>query len=347
MVRGSRLETITEPLNDEPTGLWAEAATQSLGSPARINSPDRSLATLSSVTIPATTPDVGNVYSVNETNSLTIGFDALLGYMQRAAVIYNEDSAAIREAFPNTRTITTLGDKGLKYFLEEAPTDGHQILTIRGTDNLTNSLQDFEYTFTFNQDLGIYAHKGFSDDAKAIFQQLLSDGTLSRTKPIAITGHSLGGALANLLLCYCQKNGYPILPSATFGQPKVTNAHGVDLYQDIPLTRVVYENDIIPFLPPTTLLTSCRGPYKHHGDEVILLEVPFYCHLDEHDVSRKSLDSFWKNMLHERKADHAIPRYVSALADKQVLAQEVPYEKRNEYVHPVRRIMNWLPCCRC
>jgi len=277
----------------------------------------------------------------------SLHFDLILRLMDRSAVIYEEDCDLIQRRFPNTRTITTLSDKGLKYMLEEDPKAGNQTLTIRGTDNLQNSLQDFEYAFTYNKELGIYAHKGFSDDAKAIFNQLLSDNMISRSKPIAITGHSLGGAIANLLLCYFHKNGYHVLPSTTFGQPKVTNAKGLEQYKEVNLTRVVYENDIIPFLPPTTLISSFRGPYQHMGSEVILLDDQYYCYLDEHDASRKSVNSFWKNTLHERLSDHAIPRYLKALEDKQLHPQEVPYEKRNDHIHHWQRLRQVLPCCKC
>lgn len=289
---------------------------------------------------------VGAVVPINGKDK-NLDFEKMLGLMQRSAIIYNSDSAAIREQFPNTGPIVTLYDSGIKFALEEDQNLGEQLLTIRGTDNTKNKMQDLEYAFTYNRELGIYAHKGFSDDAKAVFEYLKSNDMISKDKPIAITGHSLGGAIANLLLCHLHKEGYKILPSTTFGQPKVTNGKGVHAFGDIDLTRVVYENDIVPFVPPTTLITRWHGPYQHMGAEVILLDDNKYCYLDAHDEKRKSATSFWKNVFHESFSDHKIERYVSSLESKQFCAEEVPYEKREAYIHPVKRVMNMLPCCDC
>lgn len=276
-----------------------------------------------------------------------IDFAKLLALLERSALIYDDDATVLRQRFPNIRCITTLCESGVRYALEEAPETGHQILTIRGTSNLKNSLQDLEYTFSYDGSLGVYTHRGINEDAQKILRRLLSDKVITLSQPIAITGHSLGGAIGNLLMCHLDKAGFKVLPSVTFGQPKVTNAKGVARYGDLPLTRVVYDNDIVPFLPPTTVFTAFRGPYQHMGSELILLKGKDYCFLDEHDAHRKSVNSFWKHMLHESFAEHHVDQYLEALVAKQREAKEVPYEKRSGGKLSVVRCLNTLPCCNC
>lgn len=297
--------------------------------------------------------DLNQMEPVNKADALTVSqgtskkpdFQKLLTLMQRSAVIYEEDSAKIREQFPNMRSIVTLCQTGIKFAVEDCDNGKSHLLTIRGTDNLKNKIQDMEYAFTYDDELGIYVHKGFRDDARAILQHLESNELISKTTPIGVTGHSLGGALANLLLCYLHKSGYKILPSTTFGQPKVTNAKGVAHYKDIDLTRVVYDDDIVPFVPPTTLITAFRGPYQQMGNELILLDDKAYCFLEAQNAKRKSVNSFWKNAFHEHFSEHKIERYVASLVAKQSGAKEVDYEQKSNYVHPARRMINCLPCC--
>lgn len=283
--------------------------------------------------------------TVSQSTSKKLDFQKLLTLMQRSAVIYEEDSAKIREHFPNMRSIVTLCQTGIKFAVEDCDNGKSHLLTIRGTDNLKNTIQDMEYAFTYDDELGIYVHKGFRDDARTILHHLESNELISKTTPIGVTGHSLGGALANLLLCYLHKGGYKILPSTTFGQPKVTNAKGVAHYKDIDLTRVVYDDDIVPFVPPTTLITAFRGPYQQMGNELILLDGAAFCFLEAKDAKRKSVNSFWKNAFHEHSPEHKIERYVVSLEEKQAGAKEVSYEQKSDYVHPVRRMINCLPCC--
>ena len=77
------------------------------------------------------------------------------------------------------------------------------------------------------------------------------------------------GAIFTLLRMYIYEDVFSVVRSIKLGQPKVTNDHGVGMYGFLPLTRVVDENDLVPMVPPITLLDSIHGCYEHFGDEVI------------------------------------------------------------------------------
>jgi hypothetical protein len=141
---------------------------------------------------------------------------------------------------------------------------------------------------------------------------------------IRLTGHSLGAAISTLLMMYLHNDGFEIEQSINFGQPKVTNKHGVEKYRFLPLTRVVDECDIVPLVPPITLLDSVHGVYAHLGDEIILLGNEYYHYLQEHNAERKSTGSFWRNIGHESVKDHFIANYISNISGKLDKSTEIP-----------------------
>lgn len=133
---------------------------------------------------------------------------------------------------------------------------------------------------------------------------------LEKGYKVRVTGHSLGAAISTLLMMYLHEDGFKVERSINFGQPKVTNKAGVKAYGFLPLTRVVDENDVVPLVPPVTLLDSIHGIYEHLGDEVILLKEEYYVYLEQHDAERKSVGNFWKDMGHESITEHFMDNYL-------------------------------------
>src|SRR5262249_20894795 len=71
-------------------------------------------------------------------------------------------------------------------------------------------------------------------------------------KPLLVTGHSLGGALAILFTSRWESEKYPILATYTFGCPRVGNAKFCEWYNALRGARtfcVVNEEDLVPRLP--------------------------------------------------------------------------------------------------
>jgi hypothetical protein len=107
------------------------------------------------------------------------------------------------------------------------------------------------------------AHQGFSTQANVILADLKEQQpNAGLERPLWITGHSLGGALAVLLALQLSKiSSIKLAGLVTFGQPKVGDAQlsQAITQQLLPFyRRYVNQRDIVPKLPPLP-------DYRHSG----------------------------------------------------------------------------------
>ncbi len=128
---------------------------------------------------------------------------------------------------------------------------GVTILIFRGTDNLKNVWTDIDARPTKDDSLdGAYLHRGFKDAATWIFEDIKRDYTLEKT--VYLTGHSLGGAVAQIIGLWLHNAGYHV-QIYTFGSPKVSST----FFGNRPIHyRVLVRNDPVPFVPPYPFLHS-------------------------------------------------------------------------------------------
>ena len=263
-----------------------------------------------------------------------VNFEQVDWYAKRAALVYQSESE-IRDTFPDTVLVATSPNSDVQYFLEQDPVRHRQIITIRGTANLRNIREDVEYIPSRNPKLGIYVHSGFDADTQQIFHDL--EPKLIKSYSTVVTGHSLGAAIATLLMMYLQEEGYQLEPSINFGQPKVTNHAGAQKYHNLPILRVADENDLVPMVPPRDFLDSVHGAYEHIGPELILLSGRYYSYQTHHQVEADGVDSFWENLGEESITAHFMQHYLHNIAAKLDQAQAVPYDEREHYInHPSR-----------
>ncbi|SVB48741.1 uncharacterized protein METZ01_LOCUS201595, partial [marine metagenome] len=75
--------------------------------------------------------------------------------------------------------------------------DGISIIVIRGTANDANVLSDVDVRLVSDTRTGIRLHKGFRDAAVTVMQIIDTTKTLEHT--VHVTGHSLGGAVAQII----------------------------------------------------------------------------------------------------------------------------------------------------
>jgi len=157
------------------------------------------------------------------------------------------------------------GDQKDEVAFEVIQDNGISIIVIRGTANEANVLSDIDVRLVSDARTGIYLHKGFRDAAITIMQIIDTATKTGRAVPsnqlqyplehtVHVTGHSLGGAVAQIIGMWLHKRGKNV-QIYSYGSPKVSDqvlSGGQPTHW-----RVVRRSDPIPFTPP--------WPYSHTG----------------------------------------------------------------------------------
>ncbi len=167
------------------------------------------------------------------------------------------------------------------------------IVAFRGTASLRNFIEDAE-CWKVRVAAGS-VHSGFYRCLLGIEAELtrrilaLGAGTSSsplQARPIFVTGHSLGGAIAALFASRWTNPSYPIAQTCTFGQPRVGDKPWADHFTALhgsKTFRVINEDDLIPRLP------GVLAGFRHAGQEVFF------------PAFSSSSSSFWLNPPWHRK----------------------------------------------
>ena len=170
------------------------------------------------------------------------------------------------------------------YVLQE---DGVTILIFRGTANAKNVLSDIDIR-TFDDDLlDVKLHRGFRDAAESIYGDIKRNYELDHT--VFLTGHSLGGAVAQIIGMWLHKRGYNV-QIYTFGSPKVSTTF---TFNEPNHWRVVDRSDPVPFLPPI--------PYVHSG---VVIDIDTLSWSENHEEG---------DILQTDGLDHSIKDYLDVL----------------------------------
>jgi triacylglycerol lipase len=264
-----------------------------------------------------------------------VDFVELSAYAGRAKTAYAGE-AVIRGKYPDTIRVSAPGKTDAQYFLERDDTAKVQYIAIRGTANRENLIEDIEMRIREDLALAIPVHIGFDATAHVLYADMKPD--LKKNYRTYITGHSLGGAIAALLAIHMTEDGYKVDKVVTFGQPKFTTTDGVEKLGFLKLTRVVDENDIVPMLPPTTIVNRVYGVYEHTGPEIILLDGPHYVFLPTHDADRISIGEFGRSLNIAELKDHHMDKYLSRLSAKTSGAVAVSYNEREKYIAARKKV---------
>lgn len=124
--------------------------------------------------------------------------------------------------------------------------------------------------------LGGLVHKGFLEELGAIqakvVQELLNHG--GRSRPVYVTGHSQGGAIAALATRALLAGGFPVVATYTFAAPRPGDQAFADtIPATLPFHRIEFGDDIVPHVPPTLISKNIQAIVDG------LLKIPF---LPEH-----------------------------------------------------------------
>jgi len=227
-------------------------------------------------------------FKQNFTKSHEVDWQNIRWFAVLSAYAYKKDNAEIEKRYQDYRVyINEINE--IKYIVLFDDIKREQYISIRGTSNSHNAMQDIKYFKDRSYRLGIELHTGFHRTAEMIADDLLS--RLDKTYTTWVTGHSLGAAEAVIVSWYLDYSGHNISECLTFGQPKLTDSHGIrKMRGKIKLTRVVNETDVVALVPPAG---THMNRYAHLGEMIKLLDDGKYCFLEEPDSLNFGVNSFW------------------------------------------------------
>jgi hypothetical protein len=248
-----------------------------------------------------------------------LDFAQALEYAQRATLAYEQDATVLQQSGTAVQVgISGPLSSGIKAYVERDDAKRVQWIVVRGTSNLVNIQLDADYNKVVDSRLQIPLHKGFADSALQVYQ--FAKPLLKSDYETRITGHSLGGAAAVIVLMLLKEDGLKLGPAITFGQPMVTNRDGARKYRALPLLRFVNDKDPVPWLPPLEVFAVLdEGPFQHFGPEVVLEDGPGYRYYSDHQVQRLSALAFWnnlKNLSIQDVPEHFMSTYLTRIQQK-------------------------------
>lgn len=149
----------------------------------------------------------------------------------------------------NLQTCTFIDNDDTECFM--ATSDSAVLVAFRGTASVANWLTDLNALST-ERPYGT-VHRGFLSAFLAVDAQLRQRLAQFPQRPVLLTGHSLGGALATIAAAEWAGQ-IPISWIYTYGQPAVgkgTFPAFMQQYYGNNFFRFVNNNDIVPQVPPT------------------------------------------------------------------------------------------------
>ncbi len=194
------------------------------------------------------------------------------------------------------------------------PDNPGQYIAIRGTSNFKNVILDASFSKRTSRRFQVNLHAGFKKSAEWVFDAVAPE--LDKSKPVYITGHSLGGAIAAILDGYLRTAGFTVKRVVTFGQPRVTDKFGSSVLQldaiNFRFLRVVHEKDAVSLVP--------KLGWVHYAPELVIHADKSFCiwpgrYVSE-KVNGKSFMNWLKNLTAEHignPKDHSMKKYLKLL----------------------------------
>lgn len=163
-------------------------------------------------------------------------------------------------------SLTFFDREGTQAYLAEY--DSCTVIAFRGTQrDYRDILTDLDFRKAAANALGGKVHRGFYTALGAIQPDL--ERAVRFNRPIYITGHSLGGALALLAASVLNRPIYLMrtnLVLYTFGCPRVGNEQFttfLHLFENVRHYRVTNVADVVPWVPFMSLQFRHGGEHRH------------------------------------------------------------------------------------
>lgn len=163
-------------------------------------------------------------------------------------------------------------------------------IAVRGTASLDDALKDLNAKLAAENKIHIPIHSGFLTVSNGIvdfIENKFSDVKYKDYK-YKFYGHSLGGAVANIVAMHLHDSGRTVELVATFGAPRFTTNEGARKYQVLNQVtyRIVRCDDVVPFLPPPNFWGWTSNSYETGGNLLLLLKPPFFDYSIGVDIER-------------------------------------------------------------
>lgn len=217
--------------------------------------------------------------------------------------------------------------------------DTHAVLAFRGSDPVTlpTWITDAVVRLVERSEYDGRVHLGFSSVLRRTWGKVEAALELARDKPLFLTGHSMGGALAVLSTCRLAKAGRPPVATYTFGAPRCGDPTFCAAYV-LPTYRIVNRLDLVPEMPLASVKRLLPEKPRFTNDRILgrlkrmAERVPCYGHVNtfvyidrdgvivegadvepwlEHAVER-AIATRGKSFL-EGVTDHLISNYIRGL----------------------------------
>jgi triacylglycerol lipase len=188
-----------------------------------------------------------------------LGLEARLISVDNTQVYVAQNDAVIVVAFRGSESPTSL--------------DGFKDWLLTNANNYLIMPEGQSGTDFAAAGVGARFHRGFMDALQMIWEPLsaaLDQATKAKERPLWVTGHSLGGALALLAAWRLQRNFVDVHEIVTFGAPMIGNDATAKAFEKEfsgKIFRYVDLNDVVPHLPSVSLLANA---YMHCLNEVAL-----------------------------------------------------------------------------
>jgi hypothetical protein len=188
-----------------------------------------------------------------------LGLEAKLISVDNTQVYVAENDGAIVVAFRGSEAPTTL--------------DGVKDWLLTNANNYLILPEGQSGTEFVAAGVGARFHRGFLEALEMIWKPLFAavdQASKTKERPLWVTGHSLGGALALLAAWRLQRNFLDVHEIITFGAPMIGNDAAAKAFEQAfsgKIFRYVDLEDVVPHLPSVSLLANA---YTHCLTEVAL-----------------------------------------------------------------------------
>ncbi len=214
----------------------------------------------------------------------------VISFAERSNAAYHEEKI-FRHEYGGHVEAGEFPTTGLRVYIDSNPAQDAQWVIIRGTANKANIFGDLDFIGREEHELRINVHEGFDDALQDCLPWILD--RLDSKRPVWVTGHSLGGAVAVLLVAVLDHRGFEEVSAITFGQPKFTDAHGAAKLSQLKILRIVHDEDPVPMLPPVMVEGRIFSTYAHLGPEIIVRANGHFSLLKAHDADRMNIANIW------------------------------------------------------